>query len=69
MKNMNDSAEATRILRRVAAMPCICHPMHRKEGDECLGDQARKYLDIKPFEHQYEEKLKGGGGWEAERST
>ncbi len=37
------------IVRRVAAMPCICHPMHRRSEELCLGDHARKLVgDFRP---------------------
>lgn len=33
-----------RIVQRVADAPCVCHPMDKKEGTTCLGDEARKVL-------------------------
>jgi hypothetical protein len=32
------------IVRRVAEIPCICHPLDKREGQTCLGDEARKVL-------------------------
>ncbi len=33
--------EVAWLLERVAELPCLCHPLDKKAGKTCLGDDAR----------------------------